>query len=107
MMTERRIKVDFPNIDLTPDDISGYYLDAGADIIKLAFESGDIFQMTIPTLTRDEALAAVGAAHQHGTIASAHVLLSGDLARAVEAGVDDIAHMVVVAEEAMQPAAKS
>lgn len=33
-MTERRIKVDFPNIDLTPDDISGYYLDAGADIVQ-------------------------------------------------------------------------
>jgi len=34
MMTERRIKVDFPNIDLTTDDISGYYLDAGADVVQ-------------------------------------------------------------------------
>jgi hypothetical protein len=33
MMNERRIKVDFPDIDLTSDDISGYYMDAGADIV--------------------------------------------------------------------------
>jgi hypothetical protein len=38
MMSERRIKVDFPNIDITPDDISGYYMDAGADIVQ----SGDV-----------------------------------------------------------------
>jgi len=37
-MSERRIKVDFPNIDITPDDISGYYMDAGADIVQ----SGDV-----------------------------------------------------------------
>ncbi|MDH4157573.1 MAG: amidohydrolase family protein [candidate division Zixibacteria bacterium] len=70
-------------------------LDSGADIIKLAMESGEAFKMTIPSLTPEEALAAVNAAHQHGTIASAHVLVTRDLARAVEAGVDDIAHMVV------------
>jgi hypothetical protein len=34
MMSERRIKVDFPNIDITSDDISGYYIDAGADIVQ-------------------------------------------------------------------------
>jgi len=33
-MSERRIKVDFPNIDITSDDISGYYIDAGADIVQ-------------------------------------------------------------------------
>jgi hypothetical protein len=34
MMTERRIKVDFPDIDVTDDDISSYYMDAGADIVQ-------------------------------------------------------------------------
>ncbi len=34
MMNERRIKVDFPDIDLTSDDISGYYMDAGADMVQ-------------------------------------------------------------------------
>ncbi len=70
-------------------------LDSGADIIKLAMESGKAFQRTIPSLTSEQASAAVNAAHQHGTIASAHVLVTGDLARAVEAGVDDVAHMVM------------
>jgi imidazolonepropionase-like amidohydrolase len=70
-------------------------LDAGADIIKLAMESGESFQRTIPSLTPEEASAAVNAAHERGTIASAHVLVASDLARAVEAGVDDIAHMIV------------
>ncbi len=70
-------------------------LDAGADIIKLAMESGEAFQRTIPSLTPGQASAAVNAAHQHGTVASAHVLVASDLARAVEAGVDDIAHMVM------------
>ena len=69
-------------------------LDAGADIIKLSMESGASFQRIIPSLTPEQASAAVNAAHQHGTIASAHVLVTSDLARAVEAGVDNIAHMV-------------
>lgn len=34
MISERRIKVDFPDIDITPGDISGYYLDAGADMVQ-------------------------------------------------------------------------
>jgi imidazolonepropionase-like amidohydrolase len=70
-------------------------LEAGADIIKLAMETGEEFQRTIPCLAPEEAQAVVNTAHDHGTIASAHVLVASDLARAVEAGVDDIAHMVV------------
>jgi imidazolonepropionase-like amidohydrolase len=70
-------------------------LESGADIIKLAVESGENFQLTIPILSREEALAAVNAAHEHETVASAHVLCVNDLARALESGVDDIAHMVV------------
>ncbi len=34
MMSERRIKVDFPDIDVTDDDISSYYMDAGADVVQ-------------------------------------------------------------------------
>jgi len=68
---------------------------AGADVIKLAVESGESFQRIIPSLTVEEASAAVKAAHDRGTIASAHVLVTSDLARAVAAGADDIAHMVV------------
>jgi imidazolonepropionase-like amidohydrolase len=68
---------------------------SGADIIKIAVESGQSFNMPIPTLSLEEASAIVETAHQHGTVVSAHVLVSKDLRQAVEAGADDIAHMVV------------
>ncbi|UCD62948.1 MAG: amidohydrolase family protein [Candidatus Zixiibacteriota bacterium] len=69
-------------------------LEDGADIIKLAVESGESFRMTIPTLSHEEASAIIQTAHENGTVASVHVLVSSDLARALEAGADDIAHMV-------------
>ncbi|MCD1294816.1 hypothetical protein CUJ83_07365 [Methanocella sp. CWC-04] len=34
MKNERRIKVDFPNVDLTMDDISREYISAGKDIVE-------------------------------------------------------------------------
>jgi len=70
-------------------------IEDGADIVKLAMESGENFGRIIPMLTPEEALAAVEVAHEYGTVASAHVLMAGDLGKALQAGVDDIAHMVV------------
>jgi imidazolonepropionase-like amidohydrolase len=82
------------SVEDTQNKVAGL-IEAGADIIKLAVESGESFQQIIPSLSPEEALAAVNTAHEHGTVASAHVLVASDLARALEAGVDDIAHMVV------------
>ena len=70
-------------------------LTSGADIIKIALESGQSFNMQIPTLSLEEASAVVETAHEHGTVVSAHVLVAKDLQRAAQAGVDDMAHMVV------------
>jgi imidazolonepropionase-like amidohydrolase len=69
-------------------------LDDGADIIKIALESGATFRREIPVLSLDETRAIVKVAHQRGTIVSAHVLASKDLENALKAKVDDIAHMV-------------
>jgi imidazolonepropionase-like amidohydrolase len=69
-------------------------LDSGADVIKIALESGGSFQRSIPVLSAQEARAIVQAAHQRGGWVSAHVLRAQDLTRALDAGVDDIAHMV-------------
>jgi len=69
-------------------------LDAGADIIKIAIDSGGSFGRQIPILSPEEAAAIVQAAHARGAYVSAHVLRTEDLARALDAGVDDIAHMV-------------
>jgi imidazolonepropionase-like amidohydrolase len=82
---------------ISPDDARKKtikLLDDGADIIKIALESGASFRREIPVLSLDEAKAIVNAAHQRGTIVSAHVLTSNDLENALKAGVDDIAHMV-------------
>ncbi len=67
----------------------------GADLVKLAIESGQEFGMQIPSLSPEEAAAAVEIAHQYGTVACAHVLVAQDLARALDANADDIAHMVI------------
>jgi imidazolonepropionase-like amidohydrolase len=69
-------------------------LDEGADVIKIAVESGYIFSEKIPVLSAEEAAAIVSVAHERGTVVSAHVTASQDLARALDAGVDDIAHMI-------------
>ncbi len=69
-------------------------LDSGANVVKISLESGVIFGQTIPTLTDEEVRAIVKAAHERGTIVSAHVSVSKDLRRALDDNVDDIAHMV-------------
>ncbi len=72
-----------------------HLLDDGADLIKIALESGVIFGRTIAMLSPEEAATIVEVAHQRNTVVSAHVTVSQDLSRALDAGVDDIAHMVV------------
>ncbi len=70
-------------------------IDQGADVIKIAIESGADFGRSLPTLTLAEAVAVVGAAHARGVPVSAHLTTTPDLAPALDAGVDDLAHMVV------------
>ena len=69
-------------------------LEGGADLIKVAVESGQDFGQVIPSLSNEEIAAIVATAHAEGTRVSAHVLVTKDLQRAVTGGVDDIAHMV-------------
>lgn len=82
----------------SPEDAQekvGTLLDDGADIIKVAVESGSIFDIDIPTLSPEELAAIVEVAHERRTLVSAHVTAWKDLSRALDGGVDDIAHMVV------------
>jgi len=71
----------------------GGLLNEGADLIKIALERGDIFGQDIPTLSVELAEEIVETVHDRGTIVSAHILVTRDLELALEAGVDDIAHM--------------
>jgi len=70
-------------------------IDDGANVIKTAIESGISFgQSGWPILSPAEAAAIVEAAHERDTPVSVHVTNSHDLKRALDAGMDDIAHMV-------------
>jgi imidazolonepropionase-like amidohydrolase len=70
-------------------------IDDGADVIKTAIESGVSFGRSgWPLLSPEEATAIVEAAHERDTSVSVHVTISRDLERALDAGMDDIAHMV-------------
>lgn len=69
-------------------------LDDGADVIKIAVECGASFGRVIPSVSPAETEAIVESAHGRGARVSAHVLVSEDLERALDGGVDDVAHMV-------------
>jgi imidazolonepropionase-like amidohydrolase len=86
-----------PGLTVTsPEDAASkvdHLLDVGADVIKIAMESGGVFGRSIPVLSAEEAAAIVKTAHQRGSRVSAHILSAADLDRALDAGVDDVAHM--------------
>jgi enamidase len=81
-----------PNLDLSvasPDDARqkvSALLDAGADVIKIALESG-------PRLTVEEIQAIVETAHQRGIPVLAHVNNTQHLQEGVEGGIDAAVHM--------------
>ena len=71
-------------------------IDDGAEVIKTAFESGYTFNRSgWPLLPPETAKALVAAAHERGVPVTAHVTSARDLPLALDAGVDEIAHMVV------------
>ncbi|KPL22297.1 MAG: hypothetical protein AMJ93_07505 [Anaerolineae bacterium SM23_84] len=63
-------------------------IDDGADVIKITLTSGGA-----PSLSAEEAAAIVETAHQRGVPVSAHATQSENVERALDAGVDDIAHI--------------
>jgi len=69
-------------------------LDDGADVVKVMMESGRTFGRRILVLSQEEAAAIVSVAHARGVPVTAHAMDSTDLKRALDAGVDDIAHMI-------------
>jgi imidazolonepropionase-like amidohydrolase len=62
-------------------------VERGAAILKVAVNAD-----AGPTLSDDELLAICGAAHDAGTIVTAHVQGRGQAARTLGAGVDELAH---------------
>lgn len=85
---------NFPSLTVTsPDDARiqiQQLVDDGADVIKITLTSG-----RAPSLSAEEAAAIVATAHQGGIPVTAHATTAADLRRALDAGVDDIAHLAV------------
>ena len=70
-------------------------LDGGADLLKLALETGTMMGQPIPVMSLGEASMLVRVAHGRNTLVSAHITSTVDLDLALDAGVDDLAHMAV------------
>ncbi len=94
---------DFPSLTVTsPEDARqkiAQLIDEGADVIKIT--------LTIdfaPSLSLEEASAIVETAHERGIPVSVHATQLVDLQRALDVGLDDIAHIVVdhVPDEVIQ-----
>jgi imidazolonepropionase-like amidohydrolase len=68
-------------------------LDTGVDLIKLAMESGYAGVTNLPNFSSDELSAIVTAAHDRGTLVTAHITDVRYLTQLLEAGVDDLAHI--------------
>lgn len=68
-------------------------LDQGADLIKVAVEDGIAGQTNLPVLSTEALEAIVAAAHSRGTVVSAHVTDARFMQQAIDAGVDDVAHV--------------
>ncbi len=69
-------------------------LDAGADLVKTTVED-DLQGRRWKTLSAESLKAIVEAAHARGRPVSIHVSRASHVELALEAGVDDLAHMVV------------
>lgn len=69
-------------------------VDLGADIIKISVED-DCAARAWELLSPEEVKALTDAAHKYNKKVSAHISHARNLKPAIDAGVDDIAHMVV------------
>lgn len=77
----------------SPDEADGFVrrrIDEGSDYIKIIWEPGD---GTWPTLDEPTISAVVEAAHQYDKLAVIHVTRYAHARRAIELGVDGLAHI--------------
>jgi imidazolonepropionase-like amidohydrolase len=83
---------NFPSLTVTSAEDArekiGRLIDDGADLIKITLTSGGP-----PSLSAAEATAIVETAHERGVPVSAHATSARDVQRALDAGVDDVAHL--------------
>lgn len=64
----------------------------GSDYIKIIYDDGSAYGISIPTLTKEELAAVVAAAHKRHKLVVVHIGSQAGARDAIEAGADGLAH---------------
>lgn len=67
----------------------------GSDYIKIIYDDGKTYGLSIPTISKATMAAVVAAAHKRGKLAVAHIGSLQGARDAIESGVDGLAHLFV------------
>jgi imidazolonepropionase-like amidohydrolase len=82
----------------TPDEAQAF-VDAriaeGSDYIKIIYDDGKTYGITIPTVSKETMAAVIAAAHKRGKLAVVHIGSLQDARAAIQSGADGLAHLFV------------
>jgi imidazolonepropionase-like amidohydrolase len=67
----------------------------GSDYIKIIYDDGKAYGMTIPTISKETMCAVVTSAHKRGKLAVAHIGTLQGATDAISCGVDGLAHLFI------------
>ncbi len=67
----------------------------GSDYIKIIYDDGRKYNISIPTISKETMAAVVAAAHKRGRMAVAHIGSLQGAKDAINAGVDGLAHLFI------------
>lgn len=90
----RGIALEVADADEARQGVEGLLAD-GADEIKIAVSSGSP-QQPYPELSLEQVKTITEIAHQKGTRVSAHIMRPEEAQLAIDGGVDDLAHLVLM-----------
>jgi len=65
----------------------------GSDYIKIVYDDGHVYGLTIPTISKATLSALVTAAHKRGKLAVVHIGSAEDARVAIESGADGLMHL--------------
>jgi imidazolonepropionase-like amidohydrolase len=82
----------------SPDEAQAF-VDAriaeGSDYIKIIYDDGKTYGITIPTVSKETLAAVIAAAHKRRKLAVVHIGSLQDASAAIQSGADGLAHLFV------------
>lgn len=93
--TEYGIKIP---VIASPEEADGFVKDRiaeGSDFIKIIYDDGTAYGLSMPALSRQTMAALVTAAHQYGKLAVVHIATLQAALDAANAGADGLAHIFI------------